>query len=205
MHFPFYVHVDLGFQLRRALGEAHFLSFHAAYIAVCWLAEPFSPLCPQCPFQLLFPPPPQEQWAALLWPTGGCVHWFFLHMRHLFLSSLGQGLCQGLVLEQPLPNVFSFHFSLAVSWKLYFFPSCFRLSFLVSSSSVMSYLKLLFLLGVVLGLHRVVSQYDLKFSSLVPAAMALSPIYVPMAPKPNICSLALRTGFADLILYFTEA
>ena len=46
MHFPFYVHVDLGFQLRRALGEVHFLSFHAAYIAVCWPAEPFSPLCP---------------------------------------------------------------------------------------------------------------------------------------------------------------
>ena len=69
----------------------------------------------------------------------------------------------------------------------------------------MSYLNLLFLWGVVLGLHRAVSQYDLKFSSLVPDAMALSPIYVPMAPKPNIFSLALRTGFADLILYFTEA
>lgn len=69
----------------------------------------------------------------------------------------------------------------------------------------MSYLNLLFLWEVVLGLHGVVSQYDLKFSPLVPAAMALSPIYIPMAPKSNICSLALRTGFADLILYFTEA
>lgn len=69
----------------------------------------------------------------------------------------------------------------------------------------MCYLNLLFLWEVVLGLHGVVSQYDRKFSSLVPAAVALSPIYIPMAPKSNIFSLALRTRFTDLILYFTEA